>query len=231
MGSDNFVIDSFEEFIKGIDGLNCLVYKDKSVDISEVIEVYPKTSTDGTTPFVIEELDYDVGDEKVDFKTQGVLINRYIKFYPDDQEEDTKLIRIVDYDNETSTITLEEGFGEEIGEDYKLNIEVIKSIFIRPINKLPLGGQRQFSRRFIRFDMFIKTKEDSSKRVQNTIHDLITTQTSRYRSAEIKNDEGDVIGRMTFQNDPDYIETTDDDSQLIEFRATLPTEYYVSNLG
>jgi len=225
MASDNYVIDSFENFIKNINGLNCLIYKDGSKDVSEVLTVTSTTSTDGETPFIVEDIDGIITSED-----ENYLVNRYVNFIsPTDYS--SKMIRIISYNNTTGQITLEEGFGETISDSVSFNIEIIKSIFIRPINKITLGGQSRFSKRFIRFNMHIKTKYDGDKYMQNEIQDLITSEIGKYRSADIKNDSDVVIGRMRFQNEPNYTETTDEDTQFVEYLASLPTEYYVDNFG
>ncbi len=220
MGSDNQVVDSFKNFIESIEGLNCLIYTDGSKDISEVLTVNSIDDTDGETPFIVEDINGAITSEDEEY-----LLNRYVNFVsPSDHS--TKMIRIVDYNNTNGEITLEEGFGETITSGVQFNIEIIKSIFIRPINKLTLGGQKKFSRRFVRFNMHIKTKYDGDKRIQYEIHDLITSAVSKNSGADIMS-----LGRMNFQDEPTYTETTDEDTQFVEYLASLPTEYYVNNLG
>jgi len=229
MASDYYVFNSFKNFIKNISGINAIVYSDNKIDLTQVYTVTPKVDLVGTElNFII--INTDTSAALISNNTE-LLLNRYVRFVSPSSTQDDKNIRITAYNNLTGEITIESAFGEAVTTTDSFNIEVLDSIFIRPINKQTIGGQSRFSNRFIRFDMIIKTKEDSSKLKTLTFQDLITSKIGQYRNAEIKNQLDVVIGSMNFSDEPEYRETTEDGSQFIKYLGSVPCNYYVDNFG
>ena len=225
MSADLQVFNSFTNFIKNISDLDTLVYSNSSLDVASSYNVKLQDEVGATdVSFIILD---SIDDAPFTSDIDNLLVNRYFRFI--DSNSNNVDIRIVDYDNTTGEITLESALGEIVSAGSTYNIEVLSSVFIRPLNKSTIGGQTRFSNRRIRFDMIIKTKEDSNKIKTITLQDKITTAIGEYRVAEIKDDLDNAVGYMNFADEPSYVETTDDEDQFIKYLGSVPVTYYVNN--
>jgi len=224
------VLDSFKNYIKNISGINALVYLDSSIDIVQTFNVHPKVDLPlGTeTSFIIVD---NADDTDLTSSNSELLLNRYFRFVSPSGTNDNKDILITSYNNLTGQITLSEALGEAVETTDNFEIEVLSSIFIRPLTMLDLGGSSKFNKKFMRFDMIIKTKEDSTKEKNLNFQSLISSEIGKYRNAEIKNELDVTIGNMEFQNSPAYNEVSDIDSQMISYLGSVPVTYYVNNFG
>ena len=224
------VLDSFKDYIKNISGINALVYLDSSIDIVQTFNVHPKVDLPlGTeTSFIVVD---NTDDTDLTSSNTELLLNRYFRFVSPSGTKDNKDILISSYNNITGQITLSEPLGEAVETTDNFEIEVLSSIFIRPLTMMSLGGSAKFNNKFMRFDMIIKTKEDSTKEKNLNFQNLISSEIGKYQNAEIKDSLAVKIGYMKFQNSPTYNEVSDVDSQMISYLGSVAATYYVNNFG
>jgi hypothetical protein len=219
------IVNSFQRYLYNSD-IPCYIYTNTSENIDASFTCRSKTpllSTDKTFTLQVK-----VGSNFYDALNSNpyYLINKYVKFL--NTNSIITHIKIVGYDNTTGVVTLASDFGKAMATTDTFELVVLDSIFVTDLNQRDLGNQFCLQKRFVRFDMTIKTKEDSNKTKARKIIESLQNIFGSYRSCPIYNMSAVEISQLNFNDSGSYNPIYEKEEQIIAYLGSVACNYYVS---